>query len=79
MKNLLVATINESMGNGRITIVCRRDKHGKYRWFCPANDDLRGEATEDTEVSAYTLSGAKQAALDSWGSKDWDLRATWAR
>lgn len=43
MKNLLIATINENMGNGRIQIVCKKDRYGLYRWYCPPNDDPQGD------------------------------------
>lgn len=80
MKNLLTATILHSDSDTeRITIACRKDEDGGYRWYCPANDDPQGRATEDTEVSANTLAKAKQAAIDSWGSPAWKMRARWLR
>ena len=72
MKNLLTATIMGDFGDQpsrRIKLVCRKDGD-RYQW-------TEAETGNDTEVSGRTLQAAKEAALASWGSGDWDIRASW--
>lgn len=77
MANLLTASIlHNDSDTERITIACRLDSDGMYRWYCPTRD---GEGMESTEVSASTLDGAKTAAQNSWGSQGstWDFQPDW--
>ncbi len=72
MKNLLTATIIGDFGDNpsrRIKLVCRKDGD-RYQW-------TEDETGNSAEVSGRTLQEAKEAAIASWGSKDWDIKASW--
>ena len=53
----------------RVKINLRRD-NDRYRWY-----GFDGEKEYDTEVSAFTVADAEEAALQAWAG--WELKATW--
>lgn len=69
-RSILKATINHSTQKRRVTIRLLRNPDDSLGWFGPDGS---------CDITCPSVAEAKEAAIASWGSEAWDLRAAWLR